>query len=38
MIHVFKNNEPPAKFAEILHNKPNEAAAVGKLILDNTNK
>lgn len=38
MINVFNNNEPPAKFAEILKNKPNEAAAIGKLILDNTNK
>lgn len=38
MINVFKNNEPPAKLAEILQNKPNEAAAVGKLMLDNTNK
>jgi hypothetical protein len=38
MINVFNNNEPPAKFAEILKNKPDEAAAVGKLMLDNTNK
>ena len=38
MINVFKNNQPPGKFAEILKHKPNEAAAVGKVILDNTNK
>ena len=38
MIDVFNKNEPPAKFAEIFKKKPNEAAAIGKLMLDNINK
>ena len=38
MMNVFNNNEPPAKFAEILKKNPNEAVAVGKLMLDNTHK
>ena len=38
MNDVFENNDPPAKFVEILKNKPKEAAALGKLILDNTSK
>ena len=36
MINVFKNNEPPAKFAEILKNRPEEASAIVKLM--NANK
>ena len=35
MMNVFNNNEPPAKFAEILKNKPKEVEAIGRLMLDN---
>ena len=38
MMNVFNNNEPPAKFAEILKNNPKEVEAIEKLMLDNTNK
>ena len=36
MIDVFDNNGTPAKFISILKNKPKEAKAIGKIMLDNT--
>ena len=33
MINVFNNNEPPSKLVDALKNKPEEAKAIGELML-----